>query len=303
VFSQSAISSPLLTEEEISQLIFAAPVSDLNKTKQLPQAGRSGEQLASVKGLGSDFAEVRAYHSGDDLRHIDWRATARSSIPLVRSYHSELSCPVCILIDRRASMRFATRRRLKVTQALRLALWLSGREIRAGGELSVVILDQTNHWLPAQRGMQTLRTLVDFANTPCPPIHDHSNESGWGKILAGLHQHCAKGSNLILISDFSALSEKNSTLLAKLGQHCSTRAIRIFDPIEMNAEFSFPLQLTWGRKNKQVKLSNSQESVQFKAEQQQWQTFLAEKLRKANIDYFELSVQQDDLSKVKQLNE
>ncbi len=318
LFSQPTLTSPLLTEKEIKQLLSSA-INSANKrakiqSKLTPTSGKIGDLLSSQKGFGSDFAEVRAYHHGDDLRHIDWRATARSRIPLVRTYYSELSSPLCIVIDRRESMRFGTRCRLKVTQAVRLALFIASHGVQTGHELYAVILDNKNHWLPPQRGMQALKLLIDYANAPSPPtqVSNQQEDSthNWGKILADLYQFCPKASELILISDFSGLftnsndskDKINTRLLAKLGQHCSTKAIRIFDPIEVDLQLPSAINLNWGSNNINSRLFKKQKSndskINLSTALEKWQQQISEKMLKSSIIYSEFSVKQDDLSQV-----
>lgn len=162
------IDAPLLTEQEIAELL-AAPPGVSGPARRPSRTGRPGERISPRQGSGTDFAEPRAYQPGDDPRRLDWRATARSGTPLVRTYHAEFSRPLCLVIDRRASMRFGTRTRLKITQAVRVALWLAGRESRTGGELAAVLLDAPCQWLPPARGGRALMRLVDNAVAPCPP--------------------------------------------------------------------------------------------------------------------------------------
>ncbi|MCU7949862.1 MAG: DUF58 domain-containing protein [gamma proteobacterium symbiont of Bathyaustriella thionipta] len=289
-----------MSDSAINQLIYAAPAAAQNNTRQLAQGTRIGEQITSVNGSGSDFSEVRAYHSGDELRHIDWRATARSRVPLVRTYHSEFSQPICLLIDRRASMRFATRVRLKVTQALRMALWIAGREARSGREISAVLLDNPCHWLPPVHGMSGLKLLAKRANAPCPPIDADDLDAytpEWSKILSGLRQRIPEGSELILLTDLFALKDSDSKILRIMGQHCTTRAIHIFDPSEVSSTFSAPLQLQWGSRRQYVSLNNSA-SAQLKRDLQARTSTISQLLRQANISYYQLSVEQDELATI-----
>jgi len=306
MFANKIVTRPLLSDAEINQLIFAAPDIEQDNARQLSQRGRTGEQITSIKGSGSDFSEVRAYNFGDDPRHIDWRATARSRVPLVRTYHSEFSQPVCLLIDRRASMRYATRTRLKVTQALRMALWLGGREARCGREISAVLLDSPCQWLPPQAGMRSLRLIAKLANAPCPPIepdayepaHEGALKLQWSKILSGLKQHIPHGSELILITDFFGLRDSDAKMLRMLGQHCSTRAIHVLDASELTPNSSGSLQLQWGKRKRYISGSNKHASEQLSLELQARTKAIARSLNQANIRYSQLSVEQDELAAI-----
>ncbi len=302
MFGQSVISQNLLTEQEINQLIFAAPVKKADYSSALFQRGRVGEQITSARGAGSDFAEVRAYLPGDEPRHIDWRATARTGKPLIRTYHNEMSQSLCLLIDRRTAMRYATRTRLKVTQALRLALWLGGREARSGREISAVLLDEPSHWLPPQQGMASLKLMAKLANSPCPPCEmETPHDSNWKRIIAGLEQHVARGSELILLSDFYGLGKEDNKILHLLGNHCRTTAVQITDPFETReglekALLSASMQLQWGQKTQQLPAKSSKQIFLLQQALQQRTERISRQFRQANINYLQLSVEQNELS-------
>ena len=303
IFSEQIVSKSLLNDAEVMQLIYAAPENTPLNLNQLSQSSRIGEQIASTTGSGSDFAEVRAYQPGDEPRHIDWRATARSQYPLVRTYHSEFSQPLCLVIDRRPAMRFATRVRLKVTQALRMALWIGGGAARSGREISAVLLDYPCHWLPSQQGMLSLRSMAKLANMPCPPSEpEDTQQINWQQILSGLKQHMPRGSELILLSDFSGLGGDDNKMLRMLGNHCVTRAIHVFDPSEsvdqlkINAAFTNALKLQWGSKVRYFSATNTTASEHLKYELQVRAEAIARRFRQANMDYVQLSVEQDEFT-------
>jgi uncharacterized protein (DUF58 family) len=281
--------TPLLTEQEIAQLL-AVPRTKAVAARRSPRSGRPGERLSPRHGSGTDFAEPRAYQAGDDPRRLDWRATARSGTPLVRTYHAEFSRPLCLLIDRRAAMRFGTRVRLKVTQAVRVALRLAGRETRTGGELAAVLLDAPCQWLPPARGGRALRRLVDAAVAPCPPRPGGLDEPGWDRILAGLRGRLAQGSELVLISDFAGLRARDEAALRAVGRYFDCRAIRIVDPIEHGAMPRVPLRLYWGGVSEQVDGTDPAVAAALLSRQRAWEGFLDDAFRRAGIRLETLSV-------------
>ena len=294
IFSTQLEDAPLLTEAQIQQLISTAPVNTAQHERRLSQRARAGEQSSSISGSGSDFAEVRDYQPGDDLRHIDWRATARSQKPLVRTYYSEFSTPLCLVIDRRTAMRYATRNRLKVTQALRMALWLGGREARRGREISVIILDTPCHWLAPQQGMLSLKLMIRLANKPCPPVpEDSSSAESWKKILSGIKQQVSADSDVFIFSDFCGLSDADNHLLQLLGHHYSLRAIQLMDPSEdyRHAAGVLPdsVQFHWADEHS-ASLTNLTNALE------KHQAAMTQRFRKAGIEHFHLGVEQDDLS-------
>ena len=85
------------------------------------RALRSGNHISKLRGRGMDFSEVRNYQAGDEIRHMEWRVTARTGRPHVKIYQEERERPVVILADFNPSMIFGTRIAFKSVVAARLA--------------------------------------------------------------------------------------------------------------------------------------------------------------------------------------
>src|SRR5690349_20957003 len=67
--------------------------------KKRSQAISSGAYLSRLRGSGMEFAETRRYCSGDDVRYIDWRVTARSGTLHTKCFHEERERPIFLLVD------------------------------------------------------------------------------------------------------------------------------------------------------------------------------------------------------------
>src|SRR3954454_3526466 len=68
-----------------------------------------GEHLGLLPGPGSDLAEARAYQPGeDDVRHMDWAVTARTTVPHVRDLIADHELETWALVDMSPSMDFGT---------------------------------------------------------------------------------------------------------------------------------------------------------------------------------------------------
>ena len=59
-------------------------------------------------GFSQEFAEYRAYTTGDDLRHVDWNVFARTEKAYLKRYRGETNTEVMVLLDASASMGFAS---------------------------------------------------------------------------------------------------------------------------------------------------------------------------------------------------
>ena len=73
----------------------------------------SGEYHSVFKGRGMNFAEVREYHYGDDIRNIDWNVTARTGAPFVKVFDEERELTVMLVVDVSATGNFGSRNRKK----------------------------------------------------------------------------------------------------------------------------------------------------------------------------------------------
>ena len=69
-----------------------------------PVGGRAGERLGSGTGSSLEFQEYRPYAPGDDLRHVDWAAYARSEMLAVRLYREEVAPRIDLVLDVSRSM-------------------------------------------------------------------------------------------------------------------------------------------------------------------------------------------------------
>ncbi len=74
--------------------------------RRMADAVLAGRARARRLGAGTDFEEVRAYAPGDEVRHIDWNATARADAPMVRRFRQEREMPLVLAVDISASGDF-----------------------------------------------------------------------------------------------------------------------------------------------------------------------------------------------------
>ncbi len=274
---------PLLDERQINQLITSAEALNVSATGPELSAGKTGEFLSSEPGSGLEFDDLRQFQVGDDQKSIDWRASARSQQTLVRTYFAEYQQPVFFVIDRSASMRFGSQKRLKVTQAVRLALWLSGIYLRKGHELGGMLLGQSIRWFEPRPGFDALHFFASQASSACPPIKPQSLE--WRTILSTLKERIPTGSRVFLLSDFISLEQEDTKLLNLVGYALDIQAVHITDPLELQFQLLSGLQLDWGQQAFQI--DNTEDLVHLEQSITQHKQFLSQAFRKAGINYTE----------------
>jgi uncharacterized protein (DUF58 family) len=117
-----------------------------------------------------EFAEVREYQHGDDVRNIDWNVTARMGHPYVKKHVEERELTVLLMVDLSGSEQFGTRGRLKAELAAELAAVLALSAIRNNDRVGLLIFsDHVEHVVPPKKGrrhvLRLIRDLLAFRPT------------------------------------------------------------------------------------------------------------------------------------------
>jgi uncharacterized protein (DUF58 family) len=80
------------------------------RTHKLVNTALAGGYRSTFRGTGLEFAEVRPYLPGDDVRSIDWNVTARTGEPHIKTFAEERELTLDLLVDTSLSMDFGSRR-------------------------------------------------------------------------------------------------------------------------------------------------------------------------------------------------
>jgi uncharacterized protein (DUF58 family) len=167
-------------------------------TRHLVDRGVAGTYHSVFKGRGMEFAEVRPYQPGDDVRTIDWNRTARMGVPFVKQYVEERDLTVFLAIDVSGSLGFGSRAILKRELAAEIAALLAFAALANHDRVGAALIsDRLELLLPPQRRRnQVLRLVHDVLDHPAAGGTDL--ERGLAAVLANLRQR----SVLFLVSDF-----------------------------------------------------------------------------------------------------
>jgi len=133
------------------------------RTRGLVNSLFAGEYRSVFKGQGMEFAEVREYLPGDEVRSIDWNVTARMRRPFVRRYEEERELTVMLAVDLSGSERFGTERRFKSELATELAAVLALSAVRNNDRVGALLFtDRIEHVVRPRKGRRhALRLLRD----------------------------------------------------------------------------------------------------------------------------------------------
>jgi uncharacterized protein (DUF58 family) len=214
----------------------AAPGQGLPAQRQAT-AVQSGGYLSRFRGRGMEFAEVRAYQPGDDVRSIDWRVTARRGKVHTKLFHEERERPVLLALDYRRPMFFATRGRFKAVLASELAALLAWRAEARGDRVGGFLFSDEGQaeTRPAGGRHGVLRLLQQMVADPAWQRSLHAPfepRQRLAKTVQGLRRVTRPGSLVLLLSDFAQWDDEVEKQLALLTRQAQLALYFLYDPLE-----------------------------------------------------------------------
>jgi uncharacterized protein (DUF58 family) len=182
------------------------------RTRRLVDGVFAGEYHSVFKGRGMEFADVREYVPGDDVRTIDWNVTARLGHPYVKRYVEERELTVMLLVDLSASGRFGSVARLKTEIATELCALLALSAIRNNDKVGLILFtDRIECFVPPQKGrnraLRVIREMLHFAPA--------RRGTDLALALDYLHRVSRRRSVAFLLSDFLASGYERALRLAR----------------------------------------------------------------------------------------
>ena len=168
------------------------------------------------RGDGYEFVELRAYVPGDDVRRIDWAATARSGDLQTRVVLEDVALTLAAIVDASPSMRVGRRRPLLEAAREAGRAWFSA----ARGEDRCIRIDATGVTPPALRRAPH-RAHSEFAETPAFDVT---------RMLRTARGALPRGTALLAISDWYDLADGLDRDLCELGARFDCTALVARDP-------------------------------------------------------------------------
>ncbi|MFN8951812.1 MAG: DUF58 domain-containing protein [Aphanizomenon sp.] len=166
-------------------------------------------------GIGTEFAELRNYRSGDDLRFIDWKATARRAYgntgPLVRVLEPEQEQTLLILLDRGRLMTAQVQGLQRFDWGLNTTLSLALAGLHRGDRVGVGVFDRQIHtWIPPERGQHHLNRLIDKLT----PIQPELLESDYLGAVTHVVKQQSRRALVVIITDLVDITASSELLAA-----------------------------------------------------------------------------------------
>jgi uncharacterized protein (DUF58 family) len=198
------------------------------KTKHIIDSIMGGEYHTVFKGNGIEFADVRKYFEGDDVRMIDWNVTARSGEPFVKRNIEERELTVILMVDVSASGDFGTKKQFKSEMTAELGALLAFSAIKNNDRVGLLLFsDRIEKFIPPQKGknhvLALIRELLYFKPT--------GKKTDISQALAHINRIQKKKAVIFCISDF--MCEQNfEKLLSVTARRHDFIAISVSDPRE-----------------------------------------------------------------------
>lgn len=130
-------------------------------TRRTVDDALSGSFKSSFKGTGVQFAEHRQYVAGDDVRHIDWKVSARTRDPLIKKFDEERELTVFLVVDISASLGFGSSQKLKAEAVAELAALITHAASRAGDKVGLLLFaGKVEKLIPPRKGRNHLLRMI-----------------------------------------------------------------------------------------------------------------------------------------------
>lgn len=252
-------------------------------TNRLVDQGMAGDYHSAFKGRGMEFAEVRPYQPGDDVRNIDWNVTARMGEPFVKQFVEERDLTVFLVIDVSGSLNFGSRTILKRELAAEIAALLAFAAVRNQDRVGAALIsDKLELFLPPRRRRtQVLRLVREILLAPGGGGTDL--DAGLSGVLSTLKRR----SVLFLLSDFLATSCSRS-LKAAAARH-DLITVEIIDPRDQQLPAVGPVILEDAETGARRMVDGKRLSEEFAARRHRERQELRRLLQSLAVDHLELS--------------
>jgi len=188
-----------------------------------------GRTSLRVRGQGTEFDSLRDYVDGDDVRAIDWRATARRQAVVVRTWRPERDRRVLIVLDtsRTAAARIGDAPRLDA--AMDAALLLAALAGRAGDRVDLLAMDRRVRARVEAAGRSS---LLPSMVTAMAPLEADLVEADWTAIVGAVRSRLSQRSLVVLLTslDSAAMEEGLLPVVDRLTSHHLVLVASVGDP-------------------------------------------------------------------------
>ncbi|MCM0605119.1 MAG: DUF58 domain-containing protein [Xanthomonadaceae bacterium] len=259
-------------------------------TRKLVSDVLMGKYRTSFKGQGVQFSEHREYMVGDDVRHIDWKTSARTRDPLIKKFEEERELTVLMLIDVSGSKEFGSRSVLKSEMAAEIAGMIAAAAIQTGDKVGAMLFSSEVEKIirPGKGQAHILRLIREVLGFE-PKKRGTNLEAG----LTAAARMMKHSGIVFVISDFQ--STKYDIALRRLAKKNDVVAVWLRDPGETEIPVGVPVLVQDPESGRELWIhSGSYEFKKWFSDfKKNWETEVRASTRSGKVDMWELNTGED----------
>ena len=250
-----------------------------------------GDHRSPSRGDGLDLADLREYQFHDDVRRMDWNATARLGTPYVREYLEDREIPVWLLLDMSPSMLFegvsVSKHAVLMEFTTLMCRLMLGRGNRAG---AMIFSGRVDRIIPARGGRQHLLRILNTVAQYRPS----QTTTDLKQVLTDAGNAIRRRSLVFVVSDFISGPDWEKSLILLAMRH-DVIAVRLSDPLETRMPDLGFLTFQDAESGEQLFVDTNDGAfrARFAAAADARETALRSAFERAGVDVLELATEDD----------
>lgn len=290
-------------EELLQEQTLAHSKNNLSIKSKLIAA--SGLKKSHLRGRGMDFMESRPYVFQDEIRHIDWKISAKRNSLFTKIFTEEKERPIYLIVDQRTNMFFGSKVCFKSVMACKIAANIAFLALKNKDKIGGFIItdkEEIEHVAKnSQRSlMQFLGSLANASQNALLKTN-HENNQSFAHIFHRMIYNIHPGCSIIIISDFWQFDKKLQPLLFKLKKRANILALRVIDPLEIKLLNIGIANMQFGHENIIFDTSNKNFLDSYEKYFAEQKHMLQEMFNSLDINYDEFLVDEDYSVKLSQI--
>ncbi|MBF0432131.1 MAG: DUF58 domain-containing protein [Fibrobacteria bacterium] len=257
------------------------------RTRSVVNSAVSGAYSSAFKGNGMEFAEVREYQPGDDIRSIDWNVTAKMGSPYTKKFEEERELTVMLVVDASSSGEFGSRKEMKGEIMATISSLLAFTAVTNNDRVGLLIFtSKIEKFIPPTKGkthvLRVIRELLYFK--------PEEKGTDLGLALEYLNKILTRRAVVFLISDFESGSFE--TPIKLLNRKHDSVAITVLDEREKELPDVGFIELEDAETGESILIDtgNSMFRKTFKKEAAKQSGALHKLFRRLDMDYVEILI-------------
>lgn len=264
-------------------------------TRRIVDTMLSGQYHTRFKGQGMQFSDFREYYPGDDIRHIDWKVTARTQSAHIRKFEEERDLTVYLLVDMSGSREFGSGEKTKGEALAEVCALLAFAAVQNNDRVGLILFtDRVEKHIPPKKGRgHALRLVTEILHYK--PQYQSTNI----KVALEYYSEIMKHSGVVfLASDF--YDKDYEKALRRVGRKHDLIALRMRDPREKMVPPIGKIEMQDAESDNVFWVDTASYSFQkqFKAEEERFEQQLVSSFSAAEVDRLDLWTNEDYFSKV-----